>query len=194
MTLLAVKRSRVAWLLSLPLSAAGMLLAHEVAWGFASHEHQAGAGHGYLQYGAVFAALAVATLLVAATAHLVRSVRGDDVARAPSARVFAVVPVLGFLLQEHLEHLVVARELEIGFFVSTPFVLGLALQLPFAFAALVVARFILGVVHGMGRALRTIFTLEAPEPFRAVAPLTIDLPLRPALALRRAGRAPPRLR
>jgi len=189
-----VNRNRLAWLLSLPLSLAGMLLAHEVAWGFASHEHQANAGHGYLQYAAVFAALGAATVLVAATAQVLRTAGGDDVARAPSPVVFAVVPLVGFLLQEHLEHLVAARELEVTFFLSTPFVLGLALQIPFAFAALVVARLILGFVARVARAIGTLPRLGALASLSVLVPCPTYLPVHPALALRRAGRAPPRPR
>lgn len=188
-----MKRSKVAWLLCLPLSAAGMLLAHEFAWGFASHEHAAEAGHGYLQYGAVFAALGVATLIVAATAQLIRGVGGAGVAGAPSARVFALVPIVGFLLQEHLEHLVAARELELTFFVSTPFLLGLALQLPFALAALVVARIVLSLVARLARAVSALETLPALASLRVAIPLAIELPPRRAVASRRAGRAPPLL-
>ena len=188
-----MNRWSVAWLVSLPLSAAGMLLAHEVAWGFASHEHQENAGHGYLQYGAVFAALGAATLLVGATAQLFRAVGGGGVGRSPSALVFAVVPVVGFLFQEHLEHLVAARELEVTFFLSKPFLLGLALQLPFAFAALVVARLILGFVRRLARAIESLPRLGTLVSLYVVVPAATDLPLRPALALRHAGRAPPRL-
>jgi hypothetical protein len=188
-----VTRTSVAWLLSLPLSAVGMLLAHQIAWGFASEEHQANAGHGYLQYGSIFAALVVASLLVGATAQLFRAVAGDDVARAPSAFVFAIVPIVGFLLQEHLEHLVAARELEVTYFLSTPFLLGLLLQLPFAFAALLVTRLILGFVKRVARAIGTLPRLGALDSLSGVILSATDLPLRPALALRCAGRAPPRL-
>ena len=187
-------RCKVAWLLSLPLSAAGMLLAHEVAWGFASHEHAEEAGHGYLQYLAVFAALAAATLVVAATAQLIRGVSGGAVAGAPSARVFAIVPIIGFLIQEHLEHLVAARELEVLFFVSTPFLLGLALQVPFALAALLVARAILGLVARVARAAGELRVVARLASLRVLVPLVPELAPRPALATHRAGRAPPRLR
>jgi hypothetical protein len=147
-----VNRSKVAWLLSLPLSAAGMLLAHQFAWELGGHEHAGEAAHGYLQYGAIFAALGVATLIVAATSQLIRGVAGAGVAHAPSARVFAIVPIIGFLLQEHLEHIVAERELEVTFFLTAPFLLGLALQVPFALAALFVARLILGLVANVVRA------------------------------------------
>jgi hypothetical protein len=189
-----VNRSKVAWLLSLPLSAAGMLLAHEFAWGLARHEHAEGDGHGYLQYVAVFAALGVATVIVAATAQLIRGVSGAGIATAPSARVFAIVPIIGFVLQEHLEHLVVSSELEVTFFLSTPFLLGLALQLPFAFAALLVARLILGLVATVVRAVNALGIVPGLAALRVLVPLVPELAPRPALATHSAGRAPPRHR
>ena len=189
-----MNRCKLAWLLSLPLSAAGMLLAHEVAWGFASHEHTEEAGHGYLQYLAVFAALAVATLVVATTAQLIRGVSGAAVAGAPPARVFAIVPIIGFLIQEHLEHLVVARELDVMFFISTPFLLGLALQVPFALAAFLVARLILGLVARVVRGIGELGVVPGLASLRLLVPLTPELAPRPALAAHRAGRSPPRLR
>jgi hypothetical protein len=167
-----------------------MLLAHEVAWGFASHEHTEEAGHGYLQYVAVFAALAVATLVVATTAQLIRGVSGG----APPARVFAIVPIIGFLIQEHLEHLVAARELDVMFFVSTPFLLGLALQVPFALAAFLVARLILGLVARVVRAVGELGLVPGLASLRLLVPLVPELAPRPALATHRAGRAPPRVR
>ena len=188
-----MNRSSVAWLISLPLSAVGMLLAHQIAWGFATEKHEASAGHGYLQYGSIFAALVVASLLVGATAQLFRAVGGGETDRAPSAFAFAIVPIVGFLLQEHLEHLVAARELEVTFFLSTPFLLGLMLQLPFAFAALHVTRLILGFVKRVARAIGTLPSLGALESLSDVILFSTDLPLRPTLALRCAGRAPPRL-
>lgn len=189
-----MNRNRVAWLVSLPLCAAGMLLAHEVAWGFASHEEHANAGHGYLEYGAILAALGMAAVFVGATAQLFQAVGGGGVARSPSASVFAVLPLVGFLIQEHLEHLVATRELEVSFFLSLPFLLGLALQLPFALAAFALARLILGFVQRVARAVGTLPRLAALGSGSVLIPSSTDLPLRPALALRHAGRAPPRLR
>jgi hypothetical protein len=189
-----VNRSKAAWLLSLPLSAAGMLLAHQFAWQLTGHGHEDGEAHGYLQYGAVFAALIVATLIVGATAQLIRGVSGAGIAGTPSARVFAIVPVIGFVLQEHLEHLVAARELEVTFFLSTPFLLGLALQLPFALAALLVAQFILGLVATVVRAVNALGLVPGLASLHVLVPLVPELAPRPVLATRSAGRAPPRLR
>jgi hypothetical protein len=193
-TKFCVNRSKAAWLLSLPLSAAGMLLAHQFAWELGGHEHAGEAAHGYLQYGAIFAALGVATLIVAATTQLVRGVSGAGIADTPPARVFAIVPIIGFLLQEHLEHIVAERELEVTFFLSAPFLLGLALQLPFALAALLVARLILGLVKHIVRAVGSLGTVPGLASLRVLVPLGPELAPRRALATHSAGRAPPRLR
>lgn len=186
-----MNRGNVAWLLSLPLSAAGMLLAHEFAWELAGHSHEAGQAHSYLQYGAIVAALLAATLIVAATAELIRGVSGAGVGGAPSAWVFATVPLLGFMVQEHLEHLVVAQELQISFFLSPPFLLGLALQLPFALGALLVARAILGLVATVARVVKAMLVVPGLTSLELRIPAVIALTPRPALATRSAGRAPP---
>jgi hypothetical protein len=189
-----VNLSKVAWLVSLPLSAAGMLLAHESAWELVEHDHAAGEGHGYLQYGAILGALIMAALIVGTTAQLIRGVSGAGIARPPSAWLFAIVPIIGFLLQEHLEHLVASRELDIGFFVSAPFLLGLALQLPFAFAALFVTRLILGLVARVVRVANALGIVPGLASLRFLVPLVPVLEPRPALASHAAGRAPPHLR
>ena len=187
-------RMRTAFLLTLPLSAAGMLLAHELTWGVAGHGHDEEVAHGYLRYGVVFVALVAAVVAVASTRNFVRTL-GGEVAEAPSAITFAVMPIVGFVFQEHLEHLVAARELELSFFISPPFVFGLALQVPFALAAMLVARFIL-------RAIRTAVTTLRRAAVRP-AWVFVDLSVaavrtsdgRPArsrgLAYSSAGRAPP---
>jgi hypothetical protein len=184
----------MALLLSLPLSAAGMLLAHQLTWHVAAHDHEADVAHGYLQYGAIFLALATAVVVVAATRQLVQSVGGECAAEAPSPGMFALMPIVGFMFQEHLEHLVAARELEISFFLSPPFVVGLMLQLPFALAALVVARLILGVIRTVVTVVREAGTprwLMPTDVSLAVIPLVVDLPQRRVLSFPCAGRAPP---
>ena len=170
-----------------------MLLAHQLTWGVAGHGHEEDVAHGYLRYGAVFVALAAAAVAVASTRHFVQTVGGAEVGKVPSAMTFAVMPIVGFVFQEHLEHLVAARELEVSFFLSPPFVVGLALQLPFALAAMIVARLILGVVGtvaprcAVGRRPWWVFELVRPCPRRGV-----DGPPRSrGLAFACAGRAPP---
>jgi hypothetical protein len=171
-----------------------MLLAHQLTWSVASAHDHTEVDHGYLRYAAVFFALAAAVAAVAATRHLVQSVGGTAAAEAPPALMFAAIPILGFVLQEHVEHLVAARELDTAFFVSTPFLFGLALQLPFAAAALVVARLILRAIRRVAVAVR-----EASMP-RWLMPVAAPSLRPPApvyarthrwLAHSCAGRAPP---
>ena len=190
-------QARKALLLTLPLSAAGMLLAHQLTWGVAGHGHETEVSHGYLRYVAVFVALAAAVIAVASTRHLVQTIGGAEVSGLPSAITFAIMPIVGFVFQEHLEHLVAERELELGFFVSAPFVCGLALQVPFALAAMLVARLILRVIRTAATVLRRaaprarwVF-VDLPAPVVCVA---VDTPARSrGLAFPCVGRAPPAL-
>lgn len=171
-----------------------MLLAHHVTWRVAAHDLEEEVAHGYLRYVAVFAALAAAVVAVSSTRHLVRAVGANEAAKAPPAFMFAIVPVIGFVFQEHLEHLVAARELETDFFLSSPFLVGLVLQLPFALIALVVAHLILRAIRTAARVLRGAGVVPLPLWFLDVrrAPVTENRPApRRGLASRSAGRAPP---
>lgn len=170
-----------------------MLLAHQLTWRVAPHEHTEVA-HGYLRYAAVFFALAVAVVLVAATRQLVQTVGGHP-GTIPSPWPFAVIPIVGFVLQEHLEHLVAARELDLAFFASPPFLVGLALQVPFACAALIVARVVVGAINTAVTVVRSAgirwpwrFLVASPS-----APLSTPAPERRWLLRSCAGRAPPLL-
>jgi hypothetical protein len=184
-------RHRVAWVVCLPLSAIGLVLAHELAWGFSPHVHEGEAGHGYFGYAALVAVLAAATALVAALVHLTRAVATGSSPTPYSPRAFAVLPLVAFLLQEHVEHVLRAQELEIAFFVSTPFVVGLALQLPFALLAYVASRFVLGVVRHLARAVRAQRAPAARASLRLLVPLSATLAPRPAVATHGARRGPP---
>ena len=68
------------------------------------------------------------------------------------------------------------------FFVSTPFLLGLALQVPFALAAFLVARLILGLVARAVRAIGELGVVPRLASLRLLAPLVPELVPRPALA------------
>ena len=182
-------------MLTLPLSAAGMLLAHQLTWRVAAHGHEDEVAHGYLSYGVIFLALLAAVVVVAATRRFIQTVGSGSVASVPSAGLFAIMPIVGFVLQEHLEHLVAAREMEATFFLSQPFVVGLLLQVPFALAAMIVARLILGVVETVATVVRTVGAapwLRALEPVVVAIPSALHgPPPRRGLAFASAGRAPP---
>jgi hypothetical protein len=193
-------RRSLAWLAVLPLILAGSQVVHVLAyrWVYPSSDVRLHAllstGHSYMdQLPLVFgvaAAVAFASLVVAVA----------DVARGRSLRAlpawaFALLPVLTFVVQEILE-----RSLHTGTFVwqaveSPTFVPGLALQLPFAAAAYLIARLLLRTVSAIGRMIggrRDAFRPRR-DPVRARLPLIVSLPRLAPLAGAAAGRAPPPL-
>lgn len=122
-----MKRLTTPWLVSLPFMAAGCLAAHSLAYHLVSGREQQ---HGYL----AFAPLVLGLLGALAVAGVV--VRG----RSLPPLACAALPPLAFVVQEHVERLeLVAAE--------PAFLAGLALQLPFALAALVAARAFLGAAE-----------------------------------------------
>jgi hypothetical protein len=167
-------RRVLAWALTLPLTAAGVLCAHALA--YASLGVPGGATHAYLghlpQLVAVFATIALAALAL--------ETRGA----ARPAWPFAAFALAAFAAQEHVEHLVHAGELP-WLLTSPVFLLGLALQLPFALAAWLLAR-------------RLLLLRAQPRPRPPGLPALLlpvpDAPphlASPAWAVRHRGRGPP---
>jgi hypothetical protein len=192
-----MQRRGLAWLSALPLMAAGSLAAHALAYRIAepqAHERAdvlASTGHGYLAY----AAPALAACFVLLVGGLVDTALRASRRRAPAriaAWPFALVPPLGFVLQEHLERILANGDVPVGAVLEPTFLLGFALQLPFGLAALMAARILLGAAGRIGRAL-------AAEPPLPAVPTRLDRPFPrdvllirpPALALGRSQRGPP---
>lgn len=194
-------RRGLAWLFALPLMLAGSQVAHVLVYRWVYPSSRArfhvllSSGHGYMDKLPVLFALAGAAVFVSLLAGIADAARGRGVGRLP-ARAFALLPPATFVLQEVLE-----RSLHTGTFfwqaVEAPtFLPGLALQLPFAAAAYLVARLLLRTVSVVGRILgvrpsasRT-RRREAPR----LVPLAVRVPLPAPLAGAAAGRAPPRAR
>ena len=165
-----MKRLATPWLVSLPFMAAGCLAAHSLAFHLVSVREER---HGYL----AFAPLVLGLLGALAVVGVVR--RG----RALSPLACALLPPLAFVVQEHAERL----ELVAG---EPAFLAGLALQLPFALAALVAARAFLGAAERVLSALaprRPARVSSAPGP----APATPDVAPLSLLVGPRDSRAPP---
>ncbi len=174
--------------------AAGSLAAHCLAYGIVEPDpHRradvlAATGHGYLAHAPLALAAGIALLLAALTGHAVRAFRGGSSPRLTWP--VALVPLLGFALQEHLERLV-SGDLPLAAALEPTFLVGLALQLPFALAALLVARALAGAAEAVGRTLATAPRALALRPLGVAIGVDAPSPRLPALALRRAGRAPP---
>jgi hypothetical protein len=124
---------RLLWPLVLTLSAAGVLVGHELAY------RLAGAGsdglHGYLVHAPqLLVALSLPALLVALSGGRTK---------APPPWAFALLGTGGFAAMEHLERL---DHGGVPWLLTSPlFLLGLALQLPFALVVWWVARILLAV-------------------------------------------------
>ena len=194
-----MSRHRLVWLLTVPLAVAGSQLAHALGYWLVTPDADrrtlllAATGHGYYAYlplalalGSVFVGLALA----AEVRHLVagRSRRG---AAGPSAMTFAVLAPAIFCFQEHFERLVHHGGFPWSAAFETSFVVGLLLQVPFALAAYVVARLLLGAARSVAR------WLSAPRRRRAAAAIEVRRrshvfsPRVPALALGYGTRGPP---
>jgi hypothetical protein len=125
-----------AWLAAAPLVAAGVLVAHELAYRLTATP--TGSAHGYLEHAPqVLVALAVVGLALAA---LTRS------SRTPRIWVFPLTGLAAFALQEHVEAL--AHGGDVPLLLASPaFLVGVVLQLPFALAAWLLARALLGLLE-----------------------------------------------
>jgi hypothetical protein len=177
---------RPLWLLSLPLAAGGWLAAHCLAYTLvAPHDH-----HGGLTAAPILIACAV-TVLLAVAIH--DGVRRTAPAQLPAWPV-ALVPPLGFAVQEHVERLIEHNALPLGTVLEPVFLVGMALQLPVALAVLALARGVLAIGHAFGRHLgvpQAPRPLSFPAPPPLPAPTSPELARPPVLATGHGGRAPP---
>jgi hypothetical protein len=176
---------RLPWLLMLPLMAAGCLAAHSVAYQLVETA-PAESAHGYLALAPLVLAVGIALGVVAA----VRSALAGRIGAGGPAYLFALLPPLAFTLQEHLERAFQPGESTFGTAFEPGFLVGLALQLPFALFALVIARTLLRAVEAAGTLLRPATpALRVPPTLRTA--YFVDAPRPPALSSPHAGRAPP---
>jgi hypothetical protein len=188
------------WLLVLPLAAVGWLAAHWLACLLVAPDPQhraqlhAEAGHGYLGVVAPVVVACAGTLLLAGLALAIDDgLRGRARTRPPSWPL-ALVPPLGFAVQEHVERLIASNAFPVDVALEPAFLAGMALQLPFALGALLAARAVLALGHELGRALSG---PRSPRPqVRAIAlnPLcrpAPELARPPILATGHGERGPP---
>jgi hypothetical protein len=188
-----VHRVSPAWLIGLPLTVLAWLAAHQAAYDLAfrgSHarEHAlVASGHGYLR----LAPLLVAICLTAVAAGFLVRLIGRGSRRGAPAWVFGALPLLGFAVQEHVERWLSSGELSLGRELGPAFLIGLALQLPFALVAAVLARALLSVADEVSGALAASSAPRLrPAPIRVPSGFVAP-PVRSLLGTSRAGRAPP---
>jgi hypothetical protein len=173
---------RAAWLISLPLAVASWLGAHCFSYwlvppGVEQHMGlHAERGHAYLGYTSAIVIWGLALLLAGLVLCVGEAVRGRRPSQPP-LRLFALLPPAGFAVQEHLERLVGTGGIPHDLVTEPTFLVGLALQLPFALAALLLAYALQALGLGLGRAAAR--TLDFRRPVRIAPTLLLRLP-RPA--------------
>lgn len=157
--------------------AAGTLAAHQGAYALAGVAP--GTAHGYLAY----APLALVVLTLAAFGALLADTRPAALARP---WLFVAVGLGAFAGQEHVERLL--HDGQAPWLLTSPvFLLGLALQLPFALLAWLAARSLATVVE----ALLTVPHRPRGAVLRQLVTLAWFPPCRSALVLPAAARGPP---
>jgi hypothetical protein len=171
-----VNRTR-AWLVVSPVLAAGVLVAHTLAYRLTGTPTDA--FHAYLAH-------IPQILLLAALAGLGLGGLGPRV-DAPRPWFFAAVAVTTFVAQEHLERLV--HGAGVSMLVTTPaFVVGVLLQIPVALVAWGLARWLLAVVGDR--------RLRYPGPPRStheLVPVAVGAPSSRSKLRLPPGRGPPSL-
>jgi hypothetical protein len=187
-----VRRS-LTWALTLPLVLGGTEVAHALAYRLVYPQLHArvllATGHAYLAWLPLVLGVAGALAVAALVAAGIDAAHGRSPRELP-AWAFAVLPPAAFVLQEVLE-----LSLHLGTFgwralLAPTFLPGLALQLPLALVAYLLARLMLRTAEQLGRAL-------APLRFVAlhdmVVGIRVDEPFLRIAATSRTSRGPPRV-
>jgi hypothetical protein len=194
-------RRTTAFSVAIPLAIASWLGAHCLAYWLVSPRDElhmgmhAEHGHAWLGYTPALVIWVLAVLVAGLVLCVGEGLRGGRPA-GPPVRLFALLPPLGFAFQEHVERLIATGSIPLDAVLEPTFLVGLALQLPFALAALLLTRALYSIGFGLGRAVAG--TLAIAPTLRCTVPLLP--PLQPAsatlaspsvLALGHGQRAPP---
>jgi hypothetical protein len=191
-----VSRRLTTWIVALPLVLVGSQLAHAVAYRWAYPEadiratilHQS--GHGYLSYAPMLLAIAAAAELLALGATAIDAARRLPARELPPS-LFALLPLVAYTLQEHLERLLSAAAFPWWTTLDPTFWRGALLQVPVGLVAWLVARLLVRTARAVGRSLGV-------ETQRPLGHVVVQRLLSNAALLRiapiassAAGRAPP---
>ena len=182
------------------LCVSGWLLAHALAYRLvASGDEGSGAlvertVHGTLAFSPFLVAMSAAVLLLGVVGAAVAGATGHTRPALPLAP-FVLLPLLDFVnhtVRESVQH---GDVVSIGTALEPVFLVGLALQVPLALAALLLARAALVWAEGLGRGLTPRWrprprTLALPAPPRLLIG-TEHRPIIPVLASGCAERGPP---
>jgi hypothetical protein len=190
-------RCRIAWVVSLALMAIGGLISHAIAYRLvaaepaAPHSDAHADVHAYFAVWPVCAAVCATIVLVSLTVSVFAHTRGSRPG-SPPLWLFALLPPIGFVVQEHAERLVATGAFPQAAALEPTFAVGLILQIPFALAAYFAARVLIALAVAVARHLRSEPHRRrgACEPSRP-RPVWISVVRISALALGHGERAPP---
>lgn len=197
----SLRQRRAVWLVALPVATASWLNAHCLAFvlvppaGGEHMHHHAEGGHTYFGSTPVLIAALVTVLAAGLVLCVGEGLRGGTARPGPPVLLFALLAPLGFVVQEHVEELVRSGSISGDLITEPTFLTGLALQLPFAVAALLLVHGLYALGHGLGRFLASRLAVStrvhgvAPSVHRRPAPVTLIPPS--VLALGHGSRAPP---
>ena len=184
-------RARTFWFLTLPALFVAETAAHTIVARSLdpANERHALSSHVVEAYGPQLVAVAVLLAGAILGRRVLASFRAEGPQPLPSWRL-AALPVVGFLVQEHLER--VLQDDQVGWLTTLePAVLvGVGLQVPCGLLAVWLVRTLLRVAHQLGCTLagRSVREARPPKQLGASPPPPLRLSV---LASSHAGRAPP---
>jgi hypothetical protein len=191
-------------LIALPIAGASWLSAHCLAYVLVPpadsgtmHPHHMDESHNWFASMPVLVAAGVTVLAAGLLLCVGEGLRGGPERSPGLTPVFALLPPLGFVVQEHLEHLLASGSAPYEVALEPTFLTGLALQLPFAVGALLLTGALLSLGYRFGRLLGRVIPAARPPVSRplpviglsGLAHVVVSSPLVPA----HAPRAPPRV-
>ena len=156
------------WVIALPVALASWLSAHCLAYllvppdhSGAMHDHMEGS-HNWFVSMPVLVAAGVTLLAAGLVLCVGEGLRGRPARIQAPPPLYALLPPVGFAVQEHLEELLASGSAPYAVVLEPTFVAGLALQLPFALGALLLAGALYALGHRFGRLLARAIPITRP--------------------------------
>jgi hypothetical protein len=199
---MVMTRRQAVWATALPFAVASWLGAHCLAYwlvapGAEGHMGlHADHGHAWLGYAPALAVWGLTVVVAGLVLCVADGLRGQRPARPP-VRLFALLPPAGFVVQEYVERLIGSGSIPLELVAEPTFLVGLALQLPFAVAALLLTRALYALGFGLGNVMAGRLAigrwLRCGPPSLLSRPESATLISPSVLALGHGQRAPPAL-
>jgi hypothetical protein len=192
-------RRSLVWLVAVPLMLAGSQVAHTLAYWIVYPQASVRlhalfeTGHDYMSLLPLVLGVAGAIVVLSLAATVADAARGHRVRGLPPW-AFALLPVIGFVVQEYVERWLAWGFLPWDAALQPTFLIGIALQLPFGAVAYIVARILLRTANRLAcRLSRGSPPRLRLVPSRLLVPAAQPLPPLPSLLSRCLGRRGPPL-